>query len=96
MADRAAPSSSVCFNDPNVITLEPGVDLDGFRKAARWLIAAEVPPAEVLWSAEGAPLLLAGEAAGAAPPLTLPRPVTHSSKAWSAIVILSAMGCFTH
>jgi probable DNA metabolism protein len=52
------------------VTLAPGADLEGFRAAARRLAAANVPPAEVLWSGE-ADLLPAAELAEA-PPLRLP------------------------
>ncbi len=35
------------------VALRPGADLDGFRAAARGLIADHVPPRDVVWSDEG-------------------------------------------
>lgn len=57
------------------IALRPGADLDGFRQAVRRLIAADVPPDEVVWD-EGETLLLPEEERGdAANPIPLPRAV---------------------
>ncbi|WP_439815055.1 UdgX family uracil-DNA binding protein [Zavarzinia sp. CC-PAN008] len=62
------------------VVLAAGADLDSFRAAVRHLIAAGVPPAEVLWSS-GAPGLLGTaeriEPAPDAPPLALPRGVAE-------------------
>jgi DNA polymerase len=38
---------------PLAIKLDPGADLDGFRSAVRRLIAADVPPENVIWSDAG-------------------------------------------
>ncbi|MCC7254141.1 UdgX family uracil-DNA binding protein [Hyphomicrobium sp.] len=43
------------------VTLKPGADLDGFRKAVRALIARDVAPEHVVWQSEAA-LSLFGEA----------------------------------
>ncbi len=58
------------------VTLKPGADLDGFRRAVRALAAAGVAPEEVAWTSEGDDLF--GDAVPAdlpaeAPPLSLPR-----------------------
>jgi probable DNA metabolism protein len=54
------------------IRLAPGPDLAGFRDAARWLIAAGVPPEQVVWDTEGGELF--GQAAPeTTAPLMLPR-----------------------
>lgn len=58
------------------VALGPGADLDGFRRAARRLVAEGVSPDEVVFATEeGGDLFGAGEAAGEAPPLSLPRAV---------------------
>lgn len=57
------------------VTLQPGADLDGFREAVRRLMAAQVPPQDVVWSP--APGLFAPDVVGEAPPLTLPRAVAE-------------------
>jgi uracil-DNA glycosylase len=58
------------------ISLRAGADLDGFRKAARSLIAQGIPPESVTWSATDAPGLFGADAEQAsAPPLALPKPV---------------------
>jgi DNA polymerase len=54
-------------------TLRPGADLDGFRQAVRRLVAAGARPEEVVWSVADTPDLLGEEAAGDAPPVSLPR-----------------------
>ena len=51
------------------VALAPGADLDGFRRAARGLAAAEAAPETVDWSGQG----LFGEAPPDGPPLSLPR-----------------------
>ncbi|MDP4025645.1 UdgX family uracil-DNA binding protein [Methylobacterium sp. NEAU 140] len=58
------------------VHLRPGADLDGFRAAARALVAAGVPPEGVAFSVEAAPGLFgeAGTGSGGAP-LSLPRAV---------------------
>ena len=57
---------------PRQVDLARGADLDGFRRAARALVAAGVAPADVVWNAD-AEGLFAPEALGDAPPLSLPR-----------------------
>jgi uracil-DNA glycosylase len=52
-----------------VVALQPGADLDGFRRAARGLVAAEAAPAAVDWSGQG----LFGQAPPDGQPLRLPR-----------------------
>ncbi len=55
------------------ISLRPGADLDGFRTAARRLVAESVPPERVSWAEDGALGLFGAEAEGCeAPPLRLP------------------------
>jgi len=73
------PSPSAGGGDahrPRAITLRPGADLDGFRKAARSLVAQGVPPEAVTWSVSDAPGLFGADADDApAAPLALPKPV---------------------
>jgi probable DNA metabolism protein len=63
------------MNDDLVrIALRQGADLDGFRAAARYMIAEGVAPRDVVWSDEGdADLFGERYAACAAPPLSLPK-----------------------
>ena len=61
---------------PVHIKLEPGADLDGFRAAVRRLIAAEIPPAGVVWSA-GDDLFDTGAKVPDAPPVALPRAIAE-------------------
>lgn len=59
------------------VRLAHPADLDGFRRAARGLVARGVPPAAVLWEVAGDAGLPLGEpeqdGAGEAPPLRVPR-----------------------
>ena len=55
------------------IELQPGADLDGFRRALRCLIAADIPPHLVSW--DDAPGLFTRDAVEDAPPISLPRAV---------------------
>jgi len=55
------------------IALKNGADLDGFRLAARRLIAANVHPDQVVFTVADTPDLFGGEATGEAPPLRLKR-----------------------
>ena len=55
------------------VRLADGADLDGFRLAARSLVAGEVAPAEVAWETGGQPGLFGDGSGQAAPPLSLPR-----------------------
>jgi len=55
------------------IRLGPGADLDGFRAAARSLIAAGTPPEAVVWTQGGAADLFGAPVLPEGPPLSLPR-----------------------
>jgi DNA polymerase len=59
------------------VTLEAGADLDGFRAAVRRLIAADIAPDRVMWSANSESELLSDAlpAAENAPAIALPRAV---------------------
>ncbi|MGO4387594.1 UdgX family uracil-DNA binding protein [Microvirga sp. 2YAF29] len=59
------------------ITLKPGADLDGFRRAVRWLIAEEMAPQHVLWSSDDSPSLFGEDEHGAASPISLPKGVAR-------------------
>jgi probable DNA metabolism protein len=59
------------------IALRAGADLDGFRQAARELIAAGFPPAEVAWTTAAFPTLFPAVRCDAAPALSLPRAAHH-------------------
>jgi DNA polymerase len=59
------------------IELRDGADLDGFRRAARGLVAAGLPPEAVTWGSAASPGLFAAEAPVDAPPLALPRAVAE-------------------
>ena len=58
------------------IRLQPGADLDGFRSAVRRLIAAQVPPAEVIWDS-GDGDLFGDTAPDDAAPVALPRELAN-------------------
>jgi DNA polymerase len=53
--------------------LAQGADLDGFRRALRMLVAADIRPQDVVWSTDDTPSLLGQEVPGEAPPVVLPR-----------------------
>ncbi|WP_215905773.1 UdgX family uracil-DNA binding protein [Phreatobacter cathodiphilus] len=55
------------------IRLGPGADLDGFRAAARSLVAAGTPPEAVVWTQGGAADLFGAPVLPDGPPLSLPR-----------------------
>lgn len=55
------------------VSLREGADLDGFRQAARRLVAAGTPPAAVTFDIAGEAGLFGENVATAAPPLSLPR-----------------------
>lgn len=55
------------------IRLGSGADLDGFRAAARSLIAAATPPEAVVWTQGGAADLFGAPVLPEGPPLSLPR-----------------------
>ncbi len=59
------------------ITLRDGADLDGFRQAVRRLAHEELAPQHVVFDIEATPDLFGGEAAGDAPPVSLPRSLTE-------------------
>jgi DNA polymerase len=60
----------------NRVQLAPGADLDGFRAAVRRLVAAQVPPADVIW--DGGDGDLFGDTAPIdAAPVALPRELAH-------------------
>ncbi|MBM6583106.1 UdgX family uracil-DNA binding protein [Microvirga sp. BT689] len=59
------------------ITLKNGADLDGFRKAVRWLIAEELAPQHVVFAIDDAPGLFGDEQAGDAAPVSLPKGVAR-------------------
>ncbi|MGE7155421.1 UdgX family uracil-DNA binding protein [Methylorubrum rhodesianum] len=61
----------------HVVSLAPGADLTGFRAAARRLIAANVPPEQVVWQTEAPSLFGTDTAPADGPPLRLPRAVTE-------------------
>jgi probable DNA metabolism protein len=59
------------------IRLDPGADLDGFRAAVRRLIAAEVAPEQVIWSANEEDLFGVPAEASVAPSVALPRAIAE-------------------
>jgi DNA polymerase len=63
--------------EPVHIALREGADLDGFRRAARSLIARNIAPQDVLWSCGDAPDLFAVVHAEEAAPIALPHAVTN-------------------
>jgi DNA polymerase len=62
---------------PVQIMLREGADLEGFRRAARSLIARQIPPQGVSWSCSQTPELFGIDAAATAAPFTLPRAVAE-------------------
>ena len=55
------------------IALGEGADLDGFRQAARALVAREVPPDQVVFEVDGQSGLFGEDLPADAPPVSLPR-----------------------
>lgn len=55
------------------VELQPGADLDGFRRAIRRLVAAGIPPEQVAWTSSEAPGLFGDDLPGEAPAIALPR-----------------------
>ncbi|MGZ5922497.1 MAG: DUF4130 domain-containing protein, partial [Rhizomicrobium sp.] len=55
------------------VSLQPGADLDGFRRALRRLIADDLLPRDVMF--DSSPALFTAEPAADAPPIALPRRV---------------------
>ncbi|MGE8128214.1 UdgX family uracil-DNA binding protein [Methylobacterium sp. NPDC080182] len=74
-----SPSPSLKRGDslsPRAVALRPGADLDGFRNAARSLVARGVAPEAVTWSVSDAPGLFGSDAEPASgTPLVLPKAV---------------------
>jgi DNA polymerase len=61
---------------PLAIKLDPGADLDGFRSAVRRLIAADVPPENVIWS-DGGDLFGDDDKLPDTQPIALPRAIAE-------------------
>lgn len=59
------------------ITLKPGADLDGFRRAVRWLVHEELAPQHVVWTISDAPGLFGDEDVQNASPVSLPKGVAR-------------------
>lgn len=59
------------------ITLKDGADLDGFRRALRWLIAEELSPQHVVWAIGDAPGLFGDDDVRDAPAVSLPKSVAR-------------------
>ncbi|MBL0404151.1 UdgX family uracil-DNA binding protein [Microvirga aerilata] len=59
------------------ITLKCGADLQGFRRAVRWLIAEELAPQHVVFAIDDAPSLFGNEQTGDAPAVTIPKGVAQ-------------------
>ncbi len=57
------------------ITLKSGADLQGLRRAVRWLIAEELAPQHVVFAVDDAPALFGQEAMGDAPAVSIPKGV---------------------
>lgn len=62
---------------PHRIALKNGADLDGFRRAVRWLVAEELAPQHIVWSIEGVPSSFGTAEVKDAPPVSLPRSVAR-------------------
>jgi DNA polymerase len=59
------------------VALKPGADLDGFRRAARQLIAAQAQPESVVWASNPSADLFAASTVEAGAPLMLPKVVSE-------------------
>jgi len=59
------------------ITLHEGADLDGFRRAVRWLIAEEFAPQHIVFAIGDAPGLFGNDAIADASPVSLPRAIAR-------------------
>jgi DNA polymerase len=75
--DRPARAPEPVRTSPRRITLRPGADREGFRRAVRTLIAAEMAPQHVVFAAADAPDLFGRDGTSAAPPVPLPRSVAE-------------------
>ncbi len=62
---------------PVQVILHEGADVQGFRRAARSLIARRIAPPDVSWTCAQMPELFANDEAEAARPFTLPRAVAE-------------------
>lgn len=69
------------------VSLRSGADLDGFRAAARRLVAAGIPPERVSWQVGGAPGLFGADGEGDAPGTPLPLPLPRGVADLVAMVI---------
>jgi probable DNA metabolism protein len=61
----------------HLITLKDGADLDGFRRAVRWLVAEELAPQHILWSLDEVPGLFGDNDVRDTPPVSLPKSVAR-------------------
>src|SRR3712207_977721 len=59
------------------ITLKAGADLQGFRRAVRWLNAEELAPQHVVFAIDDAPGLFGDEQTGDAPAVAIPKGVAQ-------------------
>lgn len=57
------------------VELAVGADIDGFRRAVRGLVAAQIPPERVFWATRDSDSLFGATPGDVAPPLSLPRAV---------------------
>jgi len=62
------------------VVLQPGADLEGFRRAARALVAQGINPDQIIWDVESLGGLFAVHDVAEAPPLTMPREVASLTK----------------
>jgi uracil-DNA glycosylase len=62
---------------PARIVLREGAELEGFRRAARSLIARQITPRDVIWSCDEAPELFPATQDDTAPSISLPRAVSE-------------------
>jgi probable DNA metabolism protein len=59
------------------VELQEGADLDGFRRAVRALIAADIAPQDVIWGTRASAMLPGEGVAADAPQISLPRAVSE-------------------
>jgi DNA polymerase len=59
------------------IALKTGADLDGFRRALRWLVHEELAPQHVVWTIDDAPGLFGHDSVHDAPAVSLPKGVAR-------------------
>ena len=65
------------------IVLAEGADLEGFRRAVRASIAADVPPQNVVWTTAAAPTLFGTDPAADGAPVNLPKAVSE----WIRLIV---------